>query len=88
MAESERIKETVKQATIQLATSVMITFTDADAGCHPNSMTSYRELQRIGNGVAVLVKPSFNWDWDAQDRYAKLMNFEMDVMNILETRGY
>ena len=34
----------------------------------------------------VLVKPAFNWG--AQDRYIELMNFEMEVSNILETKVY
>ena len=49
-------------------------------------MTSYRKPQRQRHVRPVLEKPSF--DWDSQDRYVKLMNFEMKVMNILETRVY
>ena len=26
--------------------------------------------------------------WDTQDRYIELMNFEMEVLNILETKAY
>ena len=32
------------------------------------------------------MKPVFNWD--AQDRYVKLVNFEMEVTNILESKAY
>ena len=31
-------------------------------------------------------KPSFNCD--AQERYVEVMNFEIEIMNILETRAY
>ena len=38
------------------------------------------------HGEVILEKPLFNWD--TQDRYAELVNFEMEVTNILETRAY
>ena len=49
-------------------------------------MESHRELQRQRYSRLILEKPSFNWD--ALDRYVKLMNFKMKVMYILDTRAY
>ena len=34
----------------------------------------------------MLEKPRFNWDMP--DRYVKLLNFQLEMMNILETRAY
>ena len=38
------------------------------------------------NGGLALEKPSFNWS--AQDRYVELLNFEMEVTNILKAKAY
>ena len=37
-------------------------------------------------GRLALKKPLFNWN--AQDRYVKLLDFEMVVTNILKTKAY
>ena len=34
----------------------------------------------------VLEKPTFNWDM--LDSYVRLLNFQLEVMNILETKAY
>ena len=47
---------------------------------------SHRKPQRPRHRGPGLVKPAFNWG--AQDRYIDLMNSEMEVSNILETKAY
>ena len=47
---------------------------------------NHQETHRQRYGGPVLEKPKFNWD--VQDRYVKLLNFELEVTNILETRAY
>ena len=42
------------------------------------------ENQRKRNGGLLLEKPRFNWD--LSDRYVELLNFLLEVLNILETR--
>ena len=81
MAEFEGIQTIVNQVVIQAATAVMMALIDADVGPHPATMVSLREPQRQRHDGPALEKPSFNWN--AQDRYSILPNFEMDVMNIL-----
>ena len=65
-----------------MATTVMMVFRDTDTGSQPTNLTSHIEPQRQRHSRSVLEKPSFNRD--TQDRYVKVMNFEMEVMNILE----
>ena len=47
--------------------------------------TSHKELQRQRHSILALEKLPFNSD--IQDKYVRLMNFKMEVMNILGTRG-
>ena len=47
-------------------------------------MPNQQENQRLRNGGLVLEKPRINWN--APDRYVKLLNFQLQVMNILEIR--
>ena len=49
-------------------------------------MARHRGPQRWRHGHPILEKPSFYWD--TQDRDVELMNLEMEVTNILETRAY
>ena len=86
MAISEGIKEMVNQAAIQTATAVMMAFGDTNTRPQTTPTVSHKELQRQGHGGPVLEKPLFNWD--AQDRYNELINFEMEVTDILEMRTY
>ena len=74
MAESEGIQAMVNQAAVQAAMMVMITLRDADLGPRPPANTAIpREPQR--HGRLALEKPSFNWN--AQDKYVELLNFEI-----------
>ena len=59
---------------------------DTEKGPKPATMPNQQENQRQRNGGLVLGKPKFNWD--ATDRYAELLNFQGEVMNILKTGGY
>ena len=73
------IKEIVKQVAVQAPTPVMVTFRDSH-----NAKQWINQRQR--NGGLVLEKLRFNWDMP--DRYVELLNFQLEVMNILETRAY
>ena len=43
-------------------------------------------MQRLRHGGPIIEKPKFSWD--AQDRYVELLNFKLEVTNILETGAY
>ena len=45
---------------------------------------SHREPQGQWQSGPILVKLAFNWD--AQDRYIELINFEMEILNSLVTK--
>ena len=47
---------------------------------------SQREPQKQRYCGPIIVKLVFNWG--AQERYAELLNFEMEVINILDTKVY
>ena len=49
-------------------------------------MQNQQETQRQRNGGLILKKPRLNWD--APDRYIKLLNFQIEVTHILETRAH
>ena len=85
MAGSEDIKEIVNHTAIQ-AMAVMIVLRDADVGPQPIIVASQKEEQIQRQDRPILVKPAFNWN--SQDRSVDFMNFEMEVMNILETKAY
>ena len=48
------------------------------------STANQKEPQRQRHSRSVLEKPLFNWN--AQGRYVKLINFEMEVTDILEMK--
>ena len=86
MAEFEGIEAVVNQATIKVTTAVMMAIKDADVGPQPATKASPREPQRERerHGTPALGKSSFNWN--AQDWNTELLNFEMEVTNMLETK--
>ena len=86
MANSESIKEIMSQVTVQAATTVMMPLRDTEMGSQPPTMQIQQETQRQMKGGLTLEKPRFNWA--TQDRYVKLLNFQIKVMNILKTRAY
>ena len=60
-----------------------------DAHAEPTSdvsMASVGETHRHRYGRQALRQPSF--DWKAPDKYVELLNFEIEVVNILQTRTY
>ena len=76
----------MNQVAIQAAKALLMVLTDVEVGPQPTTVTSFREPQRQWQGRPIPVKPTFNSD--TQDRYVELMNFEMEVMNILESKAY
>ena len=86
MVESEGIQEIVIQVAIQAMMAVMMVLGDADFEPWLAPPASLRGPQRQRYDRPTLEKPSFNWN--AQDKYIELLNFEMEVMNILEIKAY
>ena len=86
MPNFESIKEIVIQAAMQAATAVIMAFRDTETGPWPVRTPNQWENQRQRNGGLVLEKPRFVWD--VSDSYVKLLNFQLEAMNILETRAF
>ena len=86
MAESANIKDMVNQVAIKAVTAVMMTLRDVEAGPWPTTAAIHSKPQRQRHSGPVLEKLASNWG--TQDRYAELMNFKMEVSNILETKAY
>ena len=49
-------------------------------------ITNTREVHRLGHGQPALRQPAF--DLKIPDKYAELISFKMEVINILQTRTY
>ena len=62
----------------------MMVLRDTVAGPWQTTMASHKEPQRQRYSGPILINLAFNWD--AQDRYIELKNFELEVLNILETK--
>ena len=73
MAELEGIMEIVNQVAIQAAMAVTLALRNR-CGIPTNH---HRKPQINRHDVPILVTPAFNWD--IQDRYAELVNFELEV---------
>ena len=86
MADSDSIKEMVHQVAMQAATVVMTAFRDTEPGLQTATTQYQWQNQRQRYGGLILEKPRFNCDMP--DRYVKLLNFELEVTNILEIRAY
>ena len=86
MAESEGIQDIVKQAAVQAVKAVVMALREADAGTQLANTAVPRESQRKRHDRLALEKPLFNWN--AQDRYVDILNFEVKVKNILEIKAY
>ena len=79
MADSESIKEIVKQAAVQ-------EFRDSETGPWLATMPNQWENQMQRNRGLVLEKLRFNRD--APDSYVELLNFQLEVTSVLDTRAY
>ena len=87
MVKSEAIQKAIMKATIQTATAAAKALEEADT--RPNSGTSTAkigEAHRPRHSRSALRQVSFNWK--TLDRYVELLNFEMEVTDILQTRTY
>ena len=74
----------MNQVAVQVAMAVMMALRDVKGRPKTTIMVGSREPQRQRSSGPILVKPAFNWG--TQDRYVKLMNSEIGVTNILETK--
>ena len=83
MADSKSIKEIVNQVSVQ---AVMIISRDSDTALWKATMLNQCENHRQRNEGLELEKLRFNRD--EPDRYVELLNFQLEVMNILETRAH
>ena len=80
MTEYEAMQSIVNQAAIKVPTAVIMVLRDVDTGPRTATNTaSPRESQRLRHGGQALEKPSLNWN--AQDKYVDLLNFEIEVLN-------
>ena len=86
MADSESIKAIINHLAVQAATVVMVAFRDTETGPQLATTRNQQETQRQQNGGLVLEKLRFNWN--IPDRYVELLNFQLEVMNLLETRAH
>ena len=85
MLESEGSQEILNQVLIQALTAARMLLWDADVALQLSPTECQRERQRQRHGWLALEKPSFNWN--AQNMYVELLNFEMEVMKSLETKA-
>ena len=75
------------QLAIQAATAAVMKLREADTGTTSGtSMANVGEAHRHRYSRPALMQPSFNWN--APDKYVELLSFEMDVLNILQTKTY
>ena len=86
MADSEIIKEIANHVAVQAATVVIMAFRDTYTGPWHATIPNQHENQRQRNRGLVLEKVQFNCD--LSDSYVELLNFQLKVSNILETRTY
>ena len=67
------------------ATAVVMILREVDAGLRSGaSIANLREMHRERYGRSALKQPSSNWN--VTDKYVELLNFEMEVTNILQTK--
>ena len=84
MAELEVIQAVVMQSTIQAATVSVMVLREVDARPMLGTcMASVREACRHRHGKPALRQSSF--DWKGPNMYKELLNFKMEVTNILQT---
>ena len=77
----------ITQAAIQAATVAVKVLKEQDIGpTTGTNVANTEEAHRPRHGRPALRQPTFNWK--APDKYAELLNFEMEVLNILYTRAY
>ena len=82
MAESEGFQEVVNKAAMQAVTVLMVALRGMDVGQYLAPIANLREPQQQRHGWLALEKPSISWN--VQDRFIKLLNFEIKVMISLE----
>ena len=87
MEECEAIQVTVNQAVTQGATAVVKVLREGDAGPNQAQVVQVKgRWQRQRHGRPALKQHLFSWN--ATDMYLELINFEMKVTNILQTKTY
>ena len=74
------------QAAGKTAIAVMMALRYVEAGSKLTTAVNYIESQRQRHSRPVLENMAFNWG--TQDMYIELINFEMEVSNILEAKVY
>ena len=87
MLESEAIQSVFTQAAVQAATAMVMAMREAGTGPISGTNTSSsKEAHRQRYDRPDLEQLSFNCN--APDRYAELLNFKMEVTNILQIKTY
>ena len=85
MAESEAVQTVVTQVAIQAVTVAVMALRETDT--EPpvgTSAVGSGEACRYRHDKPALKQPSCNWN--VSDKYVELLSFEMEVMNILQTK--
>ena len=90
MAESEATQALVNQAAIKAAitAAMALVMVLGEAGVGPRSAEntiSPREVHRQRHGSPALKQLLLNWN--ATEKYVELLNFEMEVTNILQMKA-
>ena len=70
---------------VKMPMVVMRTLRDKEAGPQLSTVVSPGD-PKTRHSESILITLAFNWDM--QDRYVELVNFEMEDLNILETIAY
>ena len=75
------------QVVIQAATVIVRAMREADPPTEPHTRrSSPEEPQGPRQAGLMLHQPTF--DWKAPDRYVELLNFEMEVANVIQVKLY
>ena len=87
MTESKAVQAIANQVIIQATSAAVVGLRETDEGLRWGTGTaSLREVHRKWHGRPAVKQSSFNWN--VTDKYVKLLNFQMEVTNILHTITY
>ena len=88
MAKLDSVQTAIMKATIQATTVAEMALKEADRRhVTGTSLANAGDVYRPRHGRSALRQPPFEKE-KALNKYVELLNFEMKVMNILETKAY
>ena len=87
MAESKTILSVVTQVVILAAMAMVMLIRESDAGPVSGMNTaSVGEAHRQRHGWLAVKQLVYNWN--APDKYAEFLSFEIKVVNVVQTKTY